>query len=517
MKESIRKSLDTNFFIKALGLDENMQQDAQEFSQLFLTTLQNTLSKLNVSSGFQEQHQQFFKTSNKNNLINDLFKGKYSYITECSSCRLQSIRSSDFLELSLNIQNSTTIIDCLNDLLKDEIMDGDNQYYCDTCQRKCNAKRMTKLDQLPPVLNLQLLRFVYDRNSGYKKKLSAKIKFSEQLDLKQFSQQAQTVYNLGAILMHCGKTAYSGHYMAQIKNLQTNKWYQFNDEVISELKKKQLLGCTEDETEKQNQSVQDDKQSKTFSTSNAYLLVYYRSDLFQQMKQIDTSKLSNQHEIILNDNSKLENWFANLKSTKQNEFESKNAERETINNIYNSLWLDSSMSNNKFDSYLVSTDFLRKLLTCQNNINLNETANGCSIQKYICQHNKLNPLMINKLKLISSNGYKNLKEIYATKINDLDSLFLKTYDDSKTRCRECVYNCFEYLKCKERLKSDMKCVRMLLKNEPLIDDASKINTNDLNLNNLNINPNKKEEIIIDENIEVPVLSNLITLFFKLNN
>jgi ubiquitin carboxyl-terminal hydrolase 48 len=55
-------------------------------------------------------------------------------------------------------------------------MDGDNQYYCDNCMNKTNAKRFTKITDLPPVLNLQLLRFVYDRNSGVKKKLSNKIK-----------------------------------------------------------------------------------------------------------------------------------------------------------------------------------------------------------------------------------------------------------------------------------------------------------------------------------------------------
>ena len=55
-------------------------------------------------------------------------------------------------------------------------MDGDNEYYCDDCQCKRSAKRMTEITKLPPVLNLQLLRFVYDRNSGYKKKLSKKLK-----------------------------------------------------------------------------------------------------------------------------------------------------------------------------------------------------------------------------------------------------------------------------------------------------------------------------------------------------
>lgn len=86
MKESTRKSIDPNFFIKALGLDENMQQDAQEFSQLFLTTLQSSL----VSSNFVDKA---FSTNNTissftnkqhtdSNIINDLFQGECSYITE---------------------------------------------------------------------------------------------------------------------------------------------------------------------------------------------------------------------------------------------------------------------------------------------------------------------------------------------------------------------------------------------------------------------------------------------------
>jgi ubiquitin carboxyl-terminal hydrolase 48 len=142
-------------------------------------------------------------------------------------------------------------------------MDGVNQYYCSNCDRKSNAKRMTKLTSLPPVLNLQLLRFTYDANTMHKKKLTNKIKFSENLDLNAFTktsatikteENASNIYSLGAILMHVGKTAYSGHYMAQIKNFEKNKWLQFNDEVITELKKKQQLGCTDEESEKASTS-----------------------------------------------------------------------------------------------------------------------------------------------------------------------------------------------------------------------------------------------------------------------
>ena len=190
-------------------------------------------------------------------------------ISRCSTCKNKSKRNSEFIELSLNIQNSSTIIDCMKNLSQEEIMDGVNQYYCSKCDRKCNAKRMTTIASLPPVLNLQLLRFTYDSATLTKKKLTNKIKFSETLDLRDLmtvavatagtqsstatnttEENVSHLYSLGAILMHVGKTAYSGHYMAQIKDFQSGKWLQFNDEVITELKKKQQLGCTDEESEK---------------------------------------------------------------------------------------------------------------------------------------------------------------------------------------------------------------------------------------------------------------------------
>lgn len=106
--------------------------------------------------------------------------------------------------------------------------------------------------------------------------------------------------------MHVGKTAYSGHYTAQIRDFTTNEWNGFNDQIITKIKKKQQLGCTEEELESSSSAVttkalsQDEqsqsssslpcsgkqkgalqpesgfKSSKAFSTANAYLLVYYR-------------------------------------------------------------------------------------------------------------------------------------------------------------------------------------------------------------------------------------------------
>ncbi len=296
----------------------------------------------------------FLKKSKNNKLYSLIIKSR------CKQCKLQSIRNSNFIELSLSLQNCSSILECIDDLLKEEIMNGDNQYYCGRCEQKQNAKRTTKLTSLPPVLNLQLLRFVYDRNSGSKKKLSTKIKFSELLDLKKFistdssdAKEQQSTYHLGAILMHVGKSANSGHYMAQIKNFQKNEWFNFNDEIITKLKKKQQLGCTDEESDsKASQGTDEAKEpivdlafqkgaAKTFSTANAYLLVYYRADLLAEApKEAEIAKLSNQSNIVNADNQMLEAWFQKLKTIKFDLNELQSNERESVSSIYNALWVN---------------------------------------------------------------------------------------------------------------------------------------------------------------------------------
>lgn len=46
---------------------------------------------------------------------------------------------------------------------QEEKLDGENRYFCESCQSKQSATRRIKLHNLPPTLNLQLMRFVFDR------------------------------------------------------------------------------------------------------------------------------------------------------------------------------------------------------------------------------------------------------------------------------------------------------------------------------------------------------------------
>lgn len=60
-------------------------------------------------------------------------------------------------------------------------------------------------------------------------------------------EDEKCVYELSAVLIHRGVSAYSGHYIAHVRDARTSDWYKFNDEDIEKMEGKKLqLGIEED-------------------------------------------------------------------------------------------------------------------------------------------------------------------------------------------------------------------------------------------------------------------------------
>ena len=258
LEKSVRRYVDPTDFIHHLGLDAGQQQDAQEFSKLFLSVLEQNLAD----------------APSKRNVIKEQFCGSYAYVTRCNGCKSASERLSDFYELDLNIQGHKSLTEALKGFLQVEKLEGDNKYMCSKCNEKQNATRAIELKVLPPVLNLQLLRFVYDLKTGSKKKLNSIIQFPEVLDMSAHLPNGNAaVYELSAVLIHRGPSAYSGHYVAHIRDRDSQGWYKFNDEEIERIKGKSLqLGNEEDLEAKQKKVTRTPK--GFVSSRNAYMLVY---------------------------------------------------------------------------------------------------------------------------------------------------------------------------------------------------------------------------------------------------
>ncbi|XP_048823310.1 ubiquitin carboxyl-terminal hydrolase 48 isoform X5 [Lagopus muta] len=285
LQNSRRRYIDPSGFVKALGLDTGQQQDAQEFSKLFMSLLEDTLSKQ--------------KNPDVQNIVQKQFCGEYVYVTVCNQCGRESKLVSKFYELELNIQGHKQLTDCITEFLKEEKLEGDNRYFCETCQSKQNATRKIRLLSLPCTLNLQLMRFVFDRQTGHKKKLNTYIGFSELLDMKPFMEQKNGayVYKLSAVLIHRGVSAYSGHYIAHVKDPQTGEWYKFNDEDTEKMEGKKLqLGIEEDLAEPSKSQTRKPKCGKgTHCSCNAYMLVY-RQQIWENSLTVEVPDGANEEK-----------------------------------------------------------------------------------------------------------------------------------------------------------------------------------------------------------------------------
>ncbi|XP_022171451.1 ubiquitin carboxyl-terminal hydrolase 48-like [Myzus persicae] len=380
-------------FIKSLKIDTNIEQDAEEFSNLLLTTLE---------SKFEKQTNKCVKNMVKNN-----FLGEYRSVITCMTCKFISESCSTFRDLSLNIESQQTLNDCLEDYLKEEILAGDDQYYCSRCKGKQNAVRQMCLTALPSVLNFQLMRFVYDRQSMEKKKLSSFIRFPLTLDMGQYlnlpdklnvSSRENYKYNLYAVLIHKGSSANCGHYVAQIKDNTTKQWYQFNDDKVDKLIVKGLNLCTEEDSKKLKQIKNIKSFDNEIQSDNAYMLVYMKNT----KPNLNTNSIT----------CKLSPRLTRLVNLSNNDFENKISESkqgkvfvEQMLHLINEI-KQNEIKENKGD--IISLQWLKYWLK----LNPNETAEKINNDPILCKHNLVDPDKVHEAKYIGSDLADKLYAIY---------------------------------------------------------------------------------------------------------
>ncbi|XP_035770027.1 ubiquitin carboxyl-terminal hydrolase 48 isoform X1 [Neolamprologus brichardi] len=393
LQNSNRKYIDPSGLVKALGLDTGQQQDAQEFSKLFLSLLEDTLSKQ--------------KNPNLRNVIQLQFCGQFSYVTVCNQCGRSSALPSRFYELELNIQGHKSLTECVTEFLKEEKLDGENRYFCETCQSKQNATRRIKLHSLPPTLNLQLMRFVFDRQTGHKKKLNSFISFPEQLDMGPFledKQDEKCVYELSAVLIHRGISAYSGHYIAHVKDARTGDWYKFNDEEIEKMEGKKLqLGIEEDIAETVKSQTKKPKCSKGYHCSrNAYMLVY------KVQQEESSGPLRSNVEVpaflqrlVDQDNHKFEEWCSEMTDMRKQSVDKGKAKHEEVKELYKLL---PARDGEPYE--FIPLDWLKKWLD-------DSTATKeIDSSRFLCSHDKLHPDKVGDTRKVSMQAAQLLYERY---------------------------------------------------------------------------------------------------------
>ncbi|XP_027353801.1 ubiquitin carboxyl-terminal hydrolase 26-like [Abrus precatorius] len=282
--------IDSSPFVKTLELDNGVQQDSHEFLTLLLSLLERCL--------------RYSQVPKARTIVQDLFRGSVSHVTTCSQCGKASEASSkmeDFYELELNVKGLKSLDESLDEYLTVEELQGDNQYFCESCRTRVDATRSIKLCTLPKVLNFQLKRYVFLPKTTTKKKITSAFSFPAELDMRhRMSELSQfdLVYDLSAVLIHKGTGVNSGHYIAHIKDVNTGQWWEFDDEHVTNLGRHPFgeasscsttksiktdainFDCSEARIADSNSNGLNTTHSQsslveTFSSSDAYMLMYH--------------------------------------------------------------------------------------------------------------------------------------------------------------------------------------------------------------------------------------------------
>ena len=218
--------------VRELELKPWMQQDVNEFNHLFLSTLEGCLK--DCATGGEGGG----GAESVRRLVASEFAGETVSTVRCSECGHSSQRASSFVDVSLQIRGAKTLQDCLAALTEPEQLTAHNAYFCARCAGKREAQKQTRFSSLPPVLNLQLIRFHYDVESGQKKKLNDRIFLPYRLSMAPYMAAARPAdeaeryeYELTGVLRHKGASAHRGHYTCEVRDAK-GKWWIFDDDKV---------------------------------------------------------------------------------------------------------------------------------------------------------------------------------------------------------------------------------------------------------------------------------------------
>ena len=188
-------------------------------------------------------------TSRFNSPISNLFYGILETKSQCKGCNIIKFNFQlySFLEFPLQQVNQyyfnngrrplftqdgknpdVDLYECFEYYRKIDLMNGENQMHCNICNKLCDTLYSTILYSGPNYLIINL-------NRGKGAIYECKVNFPEQLNLFNYItyKHGITAYELYAVICHLGPSSMSGHFVAYCRNRIDNKWYLYNDALVS--------------------------------------------------------------------------------------------------------------------------------------------------------------------------------------------------------------------------------------------------------------------------------------------
>jgi len=188
------------------------------------------------SNGSLSQPVKPMNNSNKHTWVNDIFQGILTSETRCLNCETVTSKDEDFFDLSIDVEQNTSITSCLKNFSNTETLCCDNKFKCDSCSTYQEAHKRMRVKSLPTILALHLKRFKYMEQYNRHIKVSHRVVFPLELRLFNTSDDAvnpDRMYDLVAVVVHCGSGPNRGHYISIVKSC--GFWLVFDDDLVDKI------------------------------------------------------------------------------------------------------------------------------------------------------------------------------------------------------------------------------------------------------------------------------------------
>ena len=230
-----------------------IQNDTNDFLNTFIDLLHNSIKReVNITiTGNPENNydklklesiqtwKKFFEDNYSHIIIN--FYSQLLSITSCPKCDYFTTNHDPIMTITLTLKEEyNSLYDCLDEFIKEEILDTENTWKCDKCKSCVQPHKKLNFWELSPVLIIMIKQF--RRN----KKINKHIEFPEILDMENYCiniKKNNLSYNLSGLCIHHGDL-YGGHYYAACKDYKENIWRIHNDSNVQQVSVNEVLNET---------------------------------------------------------------------------------------------------------------------------------------------------------------------------------------------------------------------------------------------------------------------------------
>ena len=236
-----------NFLLENIHVELNIENNNKNISNILMSNPHIQTNKKQMLEIYLKDFQ-----NNNKSIISDLFYGTHENIYICNNCKNIKYNYGIFFFLEFPLQQvnfyfgrgfsnnnknpDINLLECFEYYRKQEMMTGDNKMYCNECGTNSDAIYSSSLFSMPIYLIIIL-------NRGRGNIYQCKVNFARILDLSKYVsfKKGGYLFDLYGVICHLGESSMNGHFIAFCRHRVSDKWYKYNDAIVSECENDEYL------------------------------------------------------------------------------------------------------------------------------------------------------------------------------------------------------------------------------------------------------------------------------------